>query len=143
MFQNRNSPAASFPVVNHPIFPPVTKSLCEAYQRKSQLFLPSGDRQGERLSWGQTNASGASTKEVSEHSLRRYGLHMEKHLITASDKSPAVAYDIVQNLTNRMQVNISWTTTKLVEQFPWNNAMLLIWYRLLHVLLIPKTCQHK
>jgi hypothetical protein len=30
---------------------------------------------------------------------------MEKHLIAVSDKDPAVAYDIVQNLTNHMQVN--------------------------------------
>jgi hypothetical protein len=30
---------------------------------------------------------------------------MEKHLITVADKDPAVAYDIVQDLTNRMRVN--------------------------------------
>jgi hypothetical protein len=30
---------------------------------------------------------------------------MEKHLITVSNKDPAVAYDIVQNLTNCMRVN--------------------------------------
>jgi uncharacterized protein YpuA (DUF1002 family) len=29
----------------------------------------------------------------------------KKHLITASNKDPAVAYDIIQNLTHRMKVD--------------------------------------
>jgi hypothetical protein len=45
-----NSPEPEQPIrsvissLEPPTFSPVTKSLCEAYPRKSQHFLPSGDR---------------------------------------------------------------------------------------------------
>jgi hypothetical protein len=78
------------------------KGLSEAYPRKSQhLLSTSGDRRERGLSWSYTN--GAS--KVSEGSLQRHGSNMEKHLITVADQDPVVAYDIVQNLTNRMRGN--------------------------------------
>jgi hypothetical protein len=41
---------------------------------------------------------------------------MELHLITASDKDPIVAYNIIQNLTSHMRVNPDFAKRKQQQQ---------------------------